>query len=238
MISDEGIDEKLNLSFLLNLFDGVLETPGRILIITSNYPEKIDKALLRPGRIDLNIVFGYCTKNTIIQIIKSIYELTYNLDNFDFPDNEYTPAEVTQILFNNIDDKENGLKLLLKENIEYTRRLYNIQTHSQLKIDTSSSDQISEKDKDILNEGEQDMKCKKNSSNKVSKISLNESFNKKSTNDSGENILSNDEKVHTNLNTISEVYKKYDWTISDKKIENGDLIAKPYDDSEGNYTLF
>ena len=31
-------NESLTLSFLLNLLDGVLETPGRILVITSNYP--------------------------------------------------------------------------------------------------------------------------------------------------------------------------------------------------------
>ena len=30
---------------------------GRILIITTNYREKLDKALTRPGRIDLEIEF-------------------------------------------------------------------------------------------------------------------------------------------------------------------------------------
>jgi len=48
-------DDELNLSFLLNVFDGIMETPGRMIILTSNYPDKIDKALLRPGRIDINI---------------------------------------------------------------------------------------------------------------------------------------------------------------------------------------
>ena len=32
-----------------------LDGPGRIIIMTSNYPEKLDKALVRPGRIDLQI---------------------------------------------------------------------------------------------------------------------------------------------------------------------------------------
>jgi hypothetical protein len=111
----EDADEKLNLSFLLNLFDGVLETPGRILIMSSNYPERIDKALIRPGRIDLNIEFGYCSKDTIKQIIHFIYEIPLiELQEHDFADNVYTPAQVNQFLFNNIDDKQKGIYSLLQ----------------------------------------------------------------------------------------------------------------------------
>jgi SpoVK/Ycf46/Vps4 family AAA+-type ATPase len=113
----EDSDEKLNLSFLLNLFDGVLETPGRILIMSSNYPERIDKALIRPGRIDLNICFGYCNKETIKQIINFFYEIPINqLEDYDFADNVYTPAQVNQLLFNNIDNKQKGIESLLKCN--------------------------------------------------------------------------------------------------------------------------
>lgn len=43
--------DPLTLSHLLNILDGLLETPGRILIITSNHPEKLDEALVRPGTI-------------------------------------------------------------------------------------------------------------------------------------------------------------------------------------------
>jgi hypothetical protein len=113
----EDADEKLNLSFLLNLFDGVLETPGRILIMSSNYPERIDKALIRPGRVDLNIEFGYCSKETIKQIIHFIYEIPLiELENYEFADNVYTPAQVNQFLFNNIDDKQKGIDTLLQCN--------------------------------------------------------------------------------------------------------------------------
>ncbi len=113
----EDADEKLNLSFLLNLFDGVLETPGRILIMSSNYPERIDKALIRPGRVDLNMCFGYCSKETIKQIINFIYEIPLDeISNLDFADNVYTPAQVNQFLFNNIDNKQKGIESLLKCN--------------------------------------------------------------------------------------------------------------------------
>jgi len=114
---NEDADEKLNLSFLLNLFDGVLETPGRILIMSSNYPERIDKALIRPGRVDLNMCFGYCSKETIKQIINFIYEIPLDeISNLDFADNVYTPAQVNQFLFNNIDNKQKGIESLLKCN--------------------------------------------------------------------------------------------------------------------------
>jgi len=44
---------KLTLSDLLEVIDGIVEMPGRIIIMTSNHPERLDPALLRPGRIDL-----------------------------------------------------------------------------------------------------------------------------------------------------------------------------------------
>ena len=39
-------NDKITLSYLLNIIDGIRETPGRILIITSNHYEKLDNALI------------------------------------------------------------------------------------------------------------------------------------------------------------------------------------------------
>lgn len=41
----------INLSNILNLLDGVTEYEGRLIIMTTNHPEKLDPALLRPGRV-------------------------------------------------------------------------------------------------------------------------------------------------------------------------------------------
>ena len=49
------VTDELNLAGLLNVLDGVVDTPERILIMTSNHPEKLDPALVRPGRIDKTI---------------------------------------------------------------------------------------------------------------------------------------------------------------------------------------
>lgn len=55
--SKEG-DDALNLAGLLNVLDGVVDTPGRLIIMTSNHPEKLDPALIRPGRINRKIYMG------------------------------------------------------------------------------------------------------------------------------------------------------------------------------------
>lgn len=44
--------QRLTLSGLLNAIDGLASREGRLLFITSNHAEKLDSALLRPGRID------------------------------------------------------------------------------------------------------------------------------------------------------------------------------------------
>ena len=67
--------EKLTLSGLLNIMDGILETPGCIIIMTSNYPERLDGALIRPGRIDLKIAFPYCDAMMIIDLIAKFYDV-------------------------------------------------------------------------------------------------------------------------------------------------------------------
>ena len=51
-------NDKLNLAALLNVLDGVVDTPDRIVIMTSNHPEKLDPALVRPGRINRKLFLG------------------------------------------------------------------------------------------------------------------------------------------------------------------------------------
>ncbi|XP_027074001.2 AAA-ATPase At2g18193 [Coffea arabica] len=54
---------KLTLSGLLNFIDGLWSSCGdeRIIVFTTNYKEKLDPALLRPGRMDMHIPMSYCT---------------------------------------------------------------------------------------------------------------------------------------------------------------------------------
>jgi len=113
------------MSFLLNLLDGILETPGRIIIMTSNYPELLDKALIRPGRIDIISVFDRCNISTIVQMLEHFYnikitELQQN-NIYKLKNNLVTPAEWSKIMFENFDYPDNAIKQLsiISENKNY-----------------------------------------------------------------------------------------------------------------------
>jgi hypothetical protein len=109
--------EKLTTGFLLNLLDGVLEVPERILIMTTNYPEKLDKALIRPGRIDLILDFKKTTRATIMEMYKHFYDFSdeqINEQDFeDIDDYQYSPAEINQIFFKYIREPKDALRSLL-----------------------------------------------------------------------------------------------------------------------------
>jgi mitochondrial chaperone BCS1 len=50
-------------SSLLNVIDGLAAQDGRILIMTTNHPEKLDAALTRPGRVDVKVYIGCANRH-------------------------------------------------------------------------------------------------------------------------------------------------------------------------------
>lgn len=48
---------KVSLSTLLNVLDGLASPEGRVLIMTTNHIERLDPALIRPGRVDTKVKF-------------------------------------------------------------------------------------------------------------------------------------------------------------------------------------
>ena len=114
---EEDTSEQLTLSFILNLLDGILETPGRILIMTSNYPEKLDKALIRPGRIDINLKVGYCDIDMIKEMFQFFYNIPLELPN-DISESikNITPAGLNKILLDNFNNPINA-KIQILETI-------------------------------------------------------------------------------------------------------------------------
>jgi len=57
--ASQSSDDALDLAGLLNVLDGVVDCPNRIVIMTTNHPEKLDPALIRPGRINVKLFLGY-----------------------------------------------------------------------------------------------------------------------------------------------------------------------------------
>jgi chaperone BCS1 len=103
----------LTLGGILELLDGLVETPGRILIITTNHPDELDEALIRPGRIDMNLEFTKASREDIA----SMYEMWYNktLDDVDMntlQEVKFTHAELCQLFFNNLNDPLKALTIL------------------------------------------------------------------------------------------------------------------------------
>jgi chaperone BCS1 len=64
---------RLSLSGLLNILDGVASQEGRVLIMTTNHLEKLDKALIRPGRVDKIVQFGLADADMSASIFRAIY---------------------------------------------------------------------------------------------------------------------------------------------------------------------
>lgn len=51
-----------NIQIPINVTPGVVDTPNRLIIMTTNHPEKLDPALIRPGRINKKVCLGFLIK--------------------------------------------------------------------------------------------------------------------------------------------------------------------------------
>lgn len=61
-------NDVINLSTLLNLLDGVVDTPGRIVVMLVDHPERLDPALTRPGRLTTPIRFDYIVFDDLVAL--------------------------------------------------------------------------------------------------------------------------------------------------------------------------
>jgi hypothetical protein len=112
MSRKEEEKDVIDLSFILNLLDGTLEANGRILAITTNFPDRIDRALIRPGRIDMIVNFKKCSLEVLEEMVCSFYdaEIAVTDESLKY---KWSPAEVNQILFRNFGDAKAGVAELL-----------------------------------------------------------------------------------------------------------------------------
>jgi ATP-dependent 26S proteasome regulatory subunit len=93
-----------NLSYLLNILDGIHECSGRILIMTTNKVDVLDKALIRPGRIDMKLHFKKCSSYDVARMIEKFWLIEVPLEDI-LPeiDGKYTSADIINI-FRTTDD--------------------------------------------------------------------------------------------------------------------------------------
>lgn len=97
--------DELNLTGILNVLDGVVDTPGRMLVMTSNHPEMLDPALIRPGRIDKKLLLGHLRCEDLICMMEHYFQTTLDesqTNRLKFavdgsPTLQLTPAQVEQM---------------------------------------------------------------------------------------------------------------------------------------------
>ena len=115
-LMNKNKQEKINLSKLLNILDGIPERTGQIMIFNTNHPENLDPALLRPGRMDIIHNFDKANINDTFKIVQNYYD-TYiskeEQNKYKVSNKKYTPAQLFNIfgnydrLYDALNDLEN-----------------------------------------------------------------------------------------------------------------------------------
>ncbi|CAM8878143.1 unnamed protein product [Rhodiola kirilowii] len=122
----------LTLSGLLNFIDGLWSSCGdeRIIVFTTNHKEKLDQALLRPGRMDVHIHMSYCTPAGFKILASNYLDVKDTHPLFEEIEKlmilaKVTPAEVAEELMRSEDPEialDGVLNLLKRKIIEEEQR--------------------------------------------------------------------------------------------------------------------
>ena len=105
----------ITLDDLLNLWDGVCETPGRIIVITSNCYHELDPALVRPGRIDITIELKNVSHEILCEMFFNYYNIAMDpVQLLEIKENYFSPAEVVNIFHGLPNDPVLFIKELIK----------------------------------------------------------------------------------------------------------------------------
>lgn len=92
------LKNSINLSYLLQKLDGVESANNRIIIATTNHPEFIDPALLRPGRFDIKLNLKNCSITMLSQILSFYFQQHIPMNSFPAGlDNQFAPVDVINL---------------------------------------------------------------------------------------------------------------------------------------------
>jgi len=110
------LEEQITLDDILNLWDGIRETPGRILIISSNHYEKLDMAIRRPGRIDITLGLENASHTVIAEMYAHFYHESIDMSEIEtIPEGQYSPAEIVNFYTMHRNDKKGFIDRLRRE---------------------------------------------------------------------------------------------------------------------------
>ncbi|KAJ6850396.1 uncharacterized protein M6B38_264975 [Iris pallida] len=146
-----GKDEKVTLSGLLNFVDGLWSSCGeeRIIVFTTNYKDRLDPALLRPGRMDVHVHMGYCGASAFRMLASNYHgveahELFGEIEGL-MEEVEVTPAEVAEGLMrsDDVDVALKGLVELIREKKEKKKSCLESEAKRVEENDSSEDVQLS-----------------------------------------------------------------------------------------------
>lgn len=91
-------DSAIDMAYLLQKLDGLESGEGRIIIATTNNPDKINPALMRPGRFDLKVCLSLCTSSMIVDILVNFYKgdekIRKRIAGAQIPGGQYSPLQL------------------------------------------------------------------------------------------------------------------------------------------------
>lgn len=115
-------DNKLTLSYFLNLLDGTLCTSGTTFIMTTSHLHRLDKDLIRPGRVDVILKTGRCDKYMIKTIFKQIMEREIDPEILEnIREYEFKPVNVIFHILKYVYNKKIDDKTIMKPYLNTTK---------------------------------------------------------------------------------------------------------------------
>ncbi len=105
--ADDDEPSGVTLSGLLNCMDGLTAPEGVVIIMTTNHPELLDPALLRPGRVDVRIDFREATKEQLEKMCQRLYPDYLQKHNVDWMTNQgFTTAQAQATILSTAQSEE------------------------------------------------------------------------------------------------------------------------------------
>jgi chaperone BCS1 len=103
-VVEKSHDRMVTLSGLLNFLDGLWSAHSgeRIIVFTTNRPEMLDPALIRPGRMDMHVEMSYCKFGAFMTLAKNYLGVDAHPLFYDVQEllqvADMTPADVAECL--------------------------------------------------------------------------------------------------------------------------------------------
>jgi chaperone BCS1 len=105
---------RLSFNGVLNALDGVAAQEGRLIFMTTNHRERLDPALIRPGRCDVHVFIGNASHGQIAGMVRRFFpKLDHHLARTlaeRVPDETLSMAQIQEYLVRHRDDPESMIR--------------------------------------------------------------------------------------------------------------------------------